>query len=108
MKIWPIAAAIANPEATNAQPSFSLRREPLGEDHGDHPEDLGRLGHRAAADHDQRPDHPGEVDDDRDQPEGTTPRRGHDRGSRPVVRSARNVAPWSRHSTSRVTPVISP
>ena len=69
MNSWPIAAAIANPEAMNAHPSWSVVASTPGEDHGDHAEDLGRLRDRAAADHDQRPDHPGEVDDDRDEPD---------------------------------------
>ena len=42
MKIEPTVAAIATAEAANAQPSWSVRRQARGEDHGDQREDLHR------------------------------------------------------------------
>ena len=107
MKIWPMAAAIANAEATNAQPSLSVVASRCGEDHRDHAEDLGRLRHGAAADHDQRPHHPGEVEEDRDDADRPRRRVGAiaDLAGRAQREERRAV---EQDSTSSVTPVISP
>ena len=66
MKIEPTSAAIATAEEANAKPSWSVDRQPRGEDHRDHREDLHGLRHVGAARDAARPDHPADDQCDRD------------------------------------------
>ena len=107
MKIWPIAAAIANPEATNAQPSLSVPASRGAKITAITPKIWVGWGTVPPPITTSVQTHQARLTTIATTPIDRAAAWARSRIS-PVVRSPRNVAPCSRHSTSRVTPVISP
>ena len=107
MKIWPMLAAIANPEATNAQPSLSLVARRCAKITAITPKIWVGSGNVPPPITTSVQMHQARLITIATTPSIRPAARARSRIS-PVVRSARNVAPCSRHSASRVTPVMRP
>ena len=107
MKIWPMAAAIAKPEATNAQPSFAVPARTVAKITAITPKIWVGCGTVPPPITTRVQTHQATLKKIATGPIRRAAARARSRISA-VVRSARNVAPCNRHSTTMVTPVISP